>query len=221
MRHLWTNGADIRTVTKREREMAEDGWDGLTRGEGGGREEPGGEFAKGGWGTGHKAAGAVALLEIDTENSRDRKEKLWRLWLCALEYFPFLLIFSRRLQWSFGLPQIPAFLLNCCFFEHILSWGRAMRWPSSLHLQGVELVPFQGWMRMSRGPSTQKMCLIASGNCFHCCASHFTCGQRLQAKVTNRSKSSSPAQFTYRCIILCLNWGHQPHCFQETISVVS
>ena len=42
----------------------------------GGREEPGGEFAKGGWGTGHKAAGAVALLEIDTENSRDRKEKL-------------------------------------------------------------------------------------------------------------------------------------------------
>lgn len=31
---------------------------------------------KGCWRTQHTASGAVALLEIDTENSRDRKEKI-------------------------------------------------------------------------------------------------------------------------------------------------
>lgn len=46
------------------------------------------EFAQGCWGTELSASGVVALLEIDTENSRDREKKNLRRLLCAKNALP-------------------------------------------------------------------------------------------------------------------------------------
>lgn len=67
MKKLWTNGANVGIPNEEARErLAEEGWVDA-RGEGGaGVKNQVGGFAYGCWGTAHTAAGAVALLEIDT-----------------------------------------------------------------------------------------------------------------------------------------------------------